>query len=408
MDGGQRPLRILRLVLRHHRRSAGGAATYAHQLGTALAHRGHEFHLLACGINERDEDFLDGLVHVHLRRGFTRLHPTSASNPSNLPLTRERIYWAISHLLAGRSLARSFDIVESPEFGACGVLLPIGAAQALVVRIHTPVAVEAPFYSGPVHHDVRLSDWLERAVVRRATTLTAATRWLPSSLRERGWLPDRDVHLVRNPTDFDFWRQAVPVLETGPVVLAVGRVEPRKAPEVLVRAVARLRDTVPGLQAIFLGRSNDMRDGRHYRDWVRELASELGAPCRFLDEVPREELPGIFGQARVVAIPSWQEGFSNVGLEAMASGRPVVCTSNTGIAEMVSGTAAGAVVAPGDDQELALALEPYLVSPEQAAEAGRHAINIARSECAPEVVARQAEEAYFSALQPRRRYWRER
>src|SRR5438105_10024991 len=131
-----RRLRILRLVLRHRRQSAGGAATYAHQLGTALAQRGHEFHVLACAVNQRGDDFLDGLVHVHLRRGLTRLHPTSAPNPPSLPFTRERLYWTMSHLLSSRSLARGFDIVESPDFGACGLLLPIGAAQALVVRVH--------------------------------------------------------------------------------------------------------------------------------------------------------------------------------------------------------------------------------------------------------------------------------
>jgi glycosyltransferase involved in cell wall biosynthesis len=53
-----------------------------------------------------------------------------------------------------------------------------------------------------------------------------------------------DVRVVRNPTDFAFWERAQPVRATEPVVLMVGRIDSRRAPEVLVRAVATLKDTV--------------------------------------------------------------------------------------------------------------------------------------------------------------------
>jgi glycogen synthase len=146
---------------------------------------------------------------------------------------------------------------------------------------------------------------------------------------------------------------------------------------------------------MFLGPSPGSDSGG---EAAARLAQELAVRCRFVEPVPRQDLPSVFGQARVLAVPSWQEGFSNAALEAMAAGRPVVCTSSAGIAELIRGTGAGEVVPPGDDAALAEALEPFLRSAEYAAAAGARAKQLAQAQGDSRVIAAQVEDAYREAI----------
>jgi glycosyltransferase involved in cell wall biosynthesis len=82
----------------------------------------------------------------------------------------------------------------------------------------------------------------------------------------------------------------------------------------------------------------------------------------------------------------------------MAAGRPVVCTSSAGIAELIRGSGAGAVVPPGDDAALADALEPFLRSAQHAADAGARARQLAEAHCDSHAIAAQVESVYREAI----------
>ena len=85
----------------------------------------------------------------------------------------------------------------------------------------------------------------------------------------------------------------------------------------------------------------------------------LEDPVTFREHVPRDALPPTYRAANVFVLPSVREGMPNVLLEAMASGLPVVTTHPaTGLLDKN-----GAVVAPGDSQELADALLRYAHDP---------------------------------------------
>jgi glycosyltransferase involved in cell wall biosynthesis len=84
----------------------------------------------------------------------------------------------------------------------------------------------------------------------------------------------------------------------------------------------------------------------------------------------------------------------------MASGRPIVCTATTGIADLAAdATEAMTVVATGDDAALAGALAPLLQDPDRAVRAGAEARALAVRRGSPAVVAAQKEEAYEAAIE---------
>ena len=104
------------------------------------------------------------------------------------------------------------------------------------------------------------------------------------------------------------------------------------------------------------------------------------------------------GRRAVVAIASQWETFSNVALEAMAAGRPVVITSTAGPCDLVERARAGTVVAADDPAALARALDRFLRDPEEAAATGRRGREFVVNELAPAANATRREAAYRDAI----------
>jgi glycosyltransferase involved in cell wall biosynthesis len=124
---------------------------------------------------------------------------------------------------------------------------------------------------------------------------------------------------------------------------------------------------------------------------------------RFEAEVPRDDLARFYLGARVVAVPSRHENLPYAGLEALAFGRPVVCRSSSGLAELLRESGAGTVVEDEGPEALAAALRPYLEDPQRAAEASASARELVERHCAPDVIAAQRERVYEEAVSSSRR-----
>ena len=352
-------------------------------------------HVLSCVDGQPAGDREDLGVHVH-RRGAPRVLPKVRRR---LPWTSLRLEGALARYREARRLGVEFDVVEAPDWFGEGLAFALRKPRPLVAHLHTPFGVVGRNNPGSSRstRDGRLADRIEGVAVRRAHVVTSPSSLLARELASDGWLGRHEPQIVRYPVDVSPWTGLAGAEESPPRVLAVGRLEGRKAPEVLVSAAALLANDVPELEVVFVG-SSSLRDGASYREWLTEQVRRLGAPCRFLDEVPREELPRLYEGSRVVAVASRYDNFPYAALEAMASERPVVCTERTGTAEIVAGTDAGSVVAVDDPAALADALRPFLLDPSAAGLAGRAARSVVERECSPDGIAAQREACYEEAM----------
>ena len=118
------------------------------------------------------------------------------------------------------------------------------------------------------------------------------------------------------------------------MVLAVGRIEPLKGFDILIRAMAQLSDRRGVVLSIIGG---DDRASQEL-DALRAIAEEVGVAdaVRLLGPRPHEALPAYYNAADVVAVPSFYESFGLVAVEAMASGVPVVASRVGGLASTVA------------------------------------------------------------------------
>src|SRR5262249_49004488 len=131
-------------------------------------------------------------------------------------------------------------------------------------------------------------------------------------------------------------------------VLSVCRFYPRKRLEVLLRATEHLRKEIPRLQVRIVG------NGPEYLR-LRQLCDELSLwpSVRWLGDLSLVRLAEEYNRAHVFCLPSEQEGFGLVFLEAMAAGKPIVATCAAAIPEVVQ---SGILVKPGDCDALAEAI----------------------------------------------------
>ncbi|MGZ4631352.1 MAG: D-inositol-3-phosphate glycosyltransferase [Actinomycetes bacterium] len=161
------------------------------------------------------------------------------------------------------------------------------------------------------------------------------------------------------------------------VLLFVGRIQPLKAPDVLLRAVARLLARQPSLRdrlvvAVVGGLSGS---GLARPDSLKGLAGELGLAdvVRFTDPVPQAELPDWYRAADLTVVPSYSESFGLVAIESQACGTPVVAAGVGGLRTAVRDGVSGVLVDGHDPEDYARVLGDLLADPARRRALGRAA-----------------------------------
>ncbi|MDO5710987.1 MAG: D-inositol-3-phosphate glycosyltransferase [Micrococcales bacterium] len=230
----------------------------------------------------------------------------------------------------------------------------------------------------------------EAQVVAAADRLIANTDVEARELVELYGADPRRVAVVPPGVDLDVFRPgdraaaraAVGLTHDDLVVLFVGRIQRLKAPDLLLKAAARLgerdpeRDIARRLRVIVLGGPSG--SGLEQPRELHNLARDLGIADRvtFAPPGPRAELADYMRAADLVAVPSYSESFGLVALEAQACGIPVVAAAVGGLPKAVG---AGILVPTHDVDDWADALAALLLHPSRRAALGREAVAHART-----------------------------
>ena len=206
--------------------------------------------------------------------------------------------------------------------------------------------------------------------VERADLVVVTSRYSADVAQREYGVPLERLAVVPEPIDLEvwddqFWR-APRRPRNAPVVLSVARMYPRKRLSDLLHAAAILRARVPGIQVRIVGR------GPEWEALVRlHAALGLGDSVVLLGDLTRERLAEEYVNASVFCLPSVQEGFGIVFLEAMAAELPVVACRIAAVPEVVLDATTGLLVGPRDPGALAEALERLILEPALARRLGQ-------------------------------------
>jgi glycogen synthase len=296
-----------------------------------------------------------------------------------------------------RQLNLGPDVIETQDGETRALVQAIRHTRPLVIHMHCPTMHAVRLAGGRLGVKGRLADRLDRVSSDLADGITSPSQFLVDTLREIGWLRDREVEIIPNPFDARPFQDVPSAAHTEPTVAAIGRLESLKGIDVLLEASSRLLRAGVRHKLVLAGRSAGIIDGIPSGRWLADRARQLGLDCVFTGHLPAEQLADIYTQARVVAVPSRFESFSIVATEAMAAGRPVVTTTKTGVATYVDRWDAGSVVPPGEPGPLADALAPFLLDPGRAAMTGKNG-RVGVAELDPIAIAHRKEGAYRRAI----------
>jgi len=153
------------------------------------------------------------------------------------------------------------------------------------------------------------------------------------------------------------------------VVSFVGRIQPHKGPEVLIRATSELVKHTPLLRNKLIVNIVGGASGANTEevDRLKELTTWLAIDdvVRFSPPVPREDLPQWYRAADLVIVPSYSESFGLVALEAQACGTPVIATAVGGLRTAVADGISGVLVDGHDPKAWSSVISRLLQEPQR-------------------------------------------
>ncbi|GGP56923.1 D-inositol-3-phosphate glycosyltransferase [Saccharothrix coeruleofusca] len=184
------------------------------------------------------------------------------------------------------------------------------------------------------------------------------------------------------PGDRAAARAALGLRPDAAVLAFVGRIQPLKAPDVLVKAAAELLVRDPGLRSrlVVLIVGGPSGSGMETPRKLVELAAQLGVSdvVRFLPPQGGDALARVYRAADVVAVPSHNESFGLVALEAQACGTPVAAAAVGGLPMAVRDGVSGVLVDGHDPAAWARALGEVALRPAYREELASNAVGHAR------------------------------
>ena len=300
------------------------------------------------------------------------------------PLTKEELPTQVSALTHDfmrqiRALPDNYyKLIHSHYWisGQLGWNVRDAAHLPLVHTMHTMALVKNQALAEGESPEPNVRAYGEEQIVRNADALVANTDAEAAQLVSLySACPDKvftvapvvDVQRFTQGSGQAMARKKLKIAADALMFTFVGRIQPHKGPEVLVRAIAEMVVHSPHLRSklalVIMGGASGT--GSHEPERLQALSKFLGVEdiVHFVAPCKREDLPDWYRASDLVCVPSYTESFGLVALEAQACGTPVVATAVGGLRTAVSDGISGALVDGHDPRAWSSVIARLLMEP---------------------------------------------
>ncbi len=342
----------------------GGIATFANHLAHGLVALGHEVEVVALAKDRAKTVVQDG-IRVH-RVEPHKIEGDLGAMALCMPYSRYviRTSTALWRKFLEIHQEHPFDVIDTPELLAEGIVPAVTKAAPLLIRLYTP---HSKFIAEQLHNvtasfDHQFVAMLERIAMLSADAITSPSDDLADYVARDLNYPRQEIAIVRNPIDPEKFspegKRALKV-DGKITILFVGRLEERKGISYLVQAIPQVVKEVPNVHFVILG--DDTNNGKGQKSVLaelKELLKEGGCEkyVQFIDRVPLAELADYYRSADICVVPSVYDNSPYTCLESMSCGKPVIGTSSGGTREYIVDGESGIVIPPRDSAAIAGAL----------------------------------------------------
>jgi len=354
-------------------KDTGGMNVYIRELAQELGRRGHSVDIYTRVHQPAHEQV------VGMRRNVRLIHLEAVDNEE---IPKVALYSYLQRFTCGLENFRKsgnldYDLVHSHYWlsGLVGKQLKAWWHVPHVATFHTLGAVKNDIGIGEDEPELRIEG--EREVVSDCDRIVATTerdkeelmRYYDASPQKVTVIPcGVNLELFR-PLDKEQARKELS-LEHQKVLLFVGRIEPLKGLEQLLRALTQFAGGEETPSLIVVGGDEYSRGQVQV---LKKMAGELhvGDKVSFMGQVDQEQLPLFYSAADVCVIPSYYESFGMVALESLACGTPVVATDVGAMKDIIGHDGVGRVVADNTPHRLAVEIGQVLSNGKEDIEARR-------------------------------------
>lgn len=336
---------------------AGGMNVYVAQTAQRLAARGVEVEIFTRATGSDQPPMVDGWPGVTVRHVVAG--PFEGLDKQDLPGQLCAFAAGVMRAEAGRDRGH-YDVIHSHYWlsGQVGYLAKDRWGVPLVHSAHTLAKVKNAALAADDSPEPMGRVIGEEQVVAEADRLIANSELEARDLREWYRAPAGRIDVVPPGVDLDRFapgsraqaRREFGLAADELVLVFAGRIQPLKAPDLLIRAAAVLAARYPDRRWRVLIAGGVSGTGRARPHGLAELAASLGISdlVTLLKPLPPDRLAQLFRAADLVAVPSYNESFGLVALEAQATGTPVVAAAVGGLTVAVADGVSGVLV-PGHE-----------------------------------------------------------
>jgi len=355
---------------------AGGMNVYVVESAKRIAESGVQVDIFTRANKPNLPDTVeiaDGVKVVHLEAG-----PYGSVSKDELP---SQICALMSSYLRYelQRPAGYYDLIHSHYWisGQLGWLVSERYGLPLIHTMHTMAKVKNQSLADGESPEPQTRAIGEEQVVSAASALIANTASEAASLVSLYDACPDNVFVVSPGVDLRTYkvnggkktsRDKLKISQDQLMLLFVGRIQPHKGPEVLIRAVAEMISHTPALRsklrAVIMGGPSG--NGSQEPERLAGLARFLNVSdiVEFVPPVPHEELSDWYRAADLVCVPSYSESFGLVALEAQACGTPVVATAVGGLRAAVADGISGVLVDGHNPKAWSATIQRLLMEPQ--------------------------------------------
>ena len=351
---------------------AGGMNVYVVELSKQLAERGIAVEIYTRATSSKlppTVEAYDGVLVHHVHAGpFEGLSKDAL--PGQLCVFAREVLRAEARHPEGW-----YDVIHSHYWlsGQVGALVRDRWGVPLVHSMHTMAKVKNELLAEGDTPEPEGRVIGEEQVVEAADMLIANTDIEAEQLVELYDADPGNVEVVHPGVDLSVFaaragaRSRLGLPDDAVVLMFAGRIQPLKAPDVLLRAVALMLEQDPSLRPRLVvpvvgGPSGS---GLEHPESMAELATSLGIAdvVRFVPPVAQLELADWYAAATLVCVPSYNESFGLVAVEAQAAGTPVVAAAVGGLTTVVRDGRSGYLVEGHDPGDYAAVMRRIVDAP---------------------------------------------
>lgn len=340
---------------------SGGMNVYVAETAKRIAARGIEVEIFtrATSLTEPETmQLADGVLVRHIPAG-----PFEGLRKEDLPAQLCAVTAGVLRAEAAKNEG-FYDLIHSHYWlsGQVGWIAQERWGVPLVHTMHTMARVKNLTLAKGDSPEPAIREIGEEQVVNAADRLVANTHAEAKELIELYHADPKRVRVVHpgvdlanfTPGDQAAARKELGVAKDAIVLLFVGRIQPLKAPDILIKAAAEMLKHSPQLRSRLLVAicGGPSGSGLDHPDSLVELATSLGIAdiVKFVPPTSRADLVKWFQAATLCAVPSYSESFGLVAIEAQACGTPVIAARVGGLPTAVRDGISGVLIDGHDEK----------------------------------------------------------